>query len=428
MNKKLSFAASLFVLFMLLAGCTAPGFNGTTILSTVDIATPQPVAATQTDQPAPVQTETTAPAEEESGWVALVGEDGNVWMLDRADGNSIQITTDAVLMTAESTAEPVRYCCLDWSSDGQLLSYMREQSVVANGGYNYQYSFMIFDAASQTSRMILEGQPTVGYTWKPGTHLIAYGQPVDTRYWTSREAVPSEYAQGIWQVDADTGETDELVPAERGYTLVMPAWSGDGRYLAFEEIRLMEGRGEFAYFDAKTGQYNALEKKLGSYSWAPDGNRLAYDQIDYIPQGGERIWLNTPDGAQGSGFSPAFDDTWFAFAPAFSPDGSKVAYLVYQNDRIDQVDQVGQGSTVDPSIPAGQDNSNIFHLYVQNINSQEPRDYGAFEQVQKLRWTSDNRYVVFSTGPFDQKSVVEVNVESGDIRRLGLGSEAAPQP
>ncbi|MEM5773422.1 MAG: hypothetical protein AAGU05_00365, partial [Anaerolineaceae bacterium] len=310
-------AAGLLIAVLIFTGCTAPGFNGTGVLSTVEIATAQPISATLPAEPTQEFTAQASAQPETISSVAYIGEDGNVWLLDRAGGGAQQITTDAVLMTAGSTAEPIRYCCLGWSSDGLLLSYMREESVAVEGAYNYVYTFTVFDTAAHTGRAVLEGQPTVGYAWKPGSHLIAYGQPVDMRYWTSREAVPSQYAQGIWQLDAETGETVELAPAERGYTLVMPVWSGDGRYLAFEEIRLMEGRGDFAFFDLETGRYHALERVLGSYTWSPDGSRLAYDQIGYIPMGGERIWINTPDGGQESPFSPLFDEAWYAFAPSF---------------------------------------------------------------------------------------------------------------
>ena len=68
---------------------------------------------------------------------------------------------------------------------------------------------------------------------------------------TSLPAAKSDaaLATGISAIDLDTGETSLLVEPENGYTLILPTWSPDGRFISFDELIYMEGRGPFAYYD-----------------------------------------------------------------------------------------------------------------------------------------------------------------------------------
>ena len=93
--------------------------------------------------------------------------------------------------------------------------------------------------------------------WKPQTHIIAYGEMTDPNYFTGRGKVDASLAKGILGLDVDSGETLELVKPQ-GFSLVNPKWSADGRFLSFDEVYLMEGRGNFAYYDFEKGEYHWL--------------------------------------------------------------------------------------------------------------------------------------------------------------------------
>ena len=401
----------------LLSACTAPlvgitptpgdkSAEATPVIdnTATDIPTQEP---TPTPQVEATPTETQPPV---SGWVAFIGMDGNVELVERSSGETRQITSDAVPFTSDDSNIPVRYCCLQWSSDGNYLSYMREEVVpTENNAYDSNYTFLLYDLPVGSSRVIIPDQNVLGYEWQPGTHSIAYGLPVELDYWISRTSVRAESAHGIQLMDVDTGETHELVPPERGYTLGMPRWSPDGRFLSFDEIQYMEGRGIISYFDMMKNEYVSREDQiLGSYDWSPDGEQLAYDKIDYRAQGGERIWLSPRDDGQETAISPAYEPPAYAFSPAFSPDGEKIAFLVNHS---------------------GLDVENyVFNVMVMDATGSTPVDYGIFEQVWQLHWTSDGNFLIFSAGPTDQKLVIEVNLAENSYRQLAQGSEAMPQP
>jgi hypothetical protein len=79
---------------------------------------------------------------------------------------------------------------------------------------------------------------------------LAYIPELEGEYFTTRGDKPdSTYAKGIIGFEVDSGETVELVKPERGYALYGPVWSPDGRFLSFNELLYMEGRGPFAYYD-----------------------------------------------------------------------------------------------------------------------------------------------------------------------------------
>lgn len=402
------------LLVWFLTACAVPVGRATPTMENVN-TTPviEEIRTTTPPQtPTPLSQEENSPQETQlppSGWVAYIGYDGNVRLVERAGGEIKQITQDAVLLDPETETEPVRYCCLKWSADGNLLSYLREESIRIENAYKYDYNLLVYDILSGTQRTILPGQNVLGYDWQPGTHLIAYGMPVEQEYWISRDEVRAELAHGIQAVDVDTGEMFELVPPERGFTLGLPRWSSDGRFLSFDEIRQMEGRGLIAYYNLISQEYIAREEEtLGAYSWSPDGEWLAYDKIDYRAQGGERIWLSPRDGGKEMALSPEYNPPGYAFAPSFSPGGEEVAFMA--------------------NFSGLEANEFIFNLFVVEVDGGEPRDYGMHEQVWQLHWTSDGDYLIFSAGPFDQKVVIEVNLEDAIIRQLAQGSEAVPQP
>ena len=119
-----------------------------------------------------------------------------------------------------------------------------------------------------------------GFSWRPGTHIISYSLMTDPNYFTARGAVDESLAKGILGFDVDTMQAMELVPPQ-GYSLIWPHWSPDGRFVGFDEILYMEGRGNFAYYDFEDQEYISWKRPIGSYQWSQDGENLVYDYLTY---------------------------------------------------------------------------------------------------------------------------------------------------
>jgi hypothetical protein len=186
-------------------------------------------------------------------YLAYVGPDNNLWVLEADSQTPRQITFDA--NRTEGDGAEVEYLGPILSSDGTLLAYYMDVGTPSANGYEYTHGLWVANLITGEQRKIMDGR-FAGLAWKPGTHLLAYGHEVDTDYSNPRGEWDTDQAMGIHAIDLDSGEIHYLVAPERGYALASPNWSPDGRFLAFSESVSME-TGMFAYYDLENQEYVA---------------------------------------------------------------------------------------------------------------------------------------------------------------------------
>lgn len=332
---------------------------------------------------------------------AYLGADGNLWLADASGGPPRQITSDA--SPIEAGGNVLSYYFPKISSDGRYIAARRDAGVPVSGGIQYQFGLWVYDTETGESKAVYEDpdSPPAGFDWKPGTHLLAYGIGSDPNYFITRGGKPdASLTMGIYTVDPDGGDSSLLVAPENGYTLILPVWSHDGRFLSFDELVHMEGRGPFAYYDFEAQQYITWNEPLGNYDWSPDGSQLVYDRLSYSPNGSERIFMRPRlDGAEEQ-ISPELSQG-YAFYPVYSPDGLQVAYLT------------------NPGGPESFQHT----LFVQDLSTGESRELGSYESVWYLQWSSDGRALVFSAGPHESQQIYGYDLVNGTATVLAQGSE-----
>jgi len=341
-----------------------------------------------------------------SAVIAFIGADGNLWVIDSSSTTGRQVTQDATPITL-SSVEPgimVSYSSPQLSSDGMHIAIQREVGTPVETGLQYTYGLWVRDLATGEARQILE-QQTVGFAWQPESHLLAYSLAVDPNYFTTRgEAPDASLATGIWSIDLDTSTVtvSELVTPERGYALYSPVWSPDGRFLSFDELVYMEGRGPFAYYDFEAGQYVAWEEPLGIYAWSPDSSQIAYDNLIYTATGEERIFVTGLLRDREQQVSPDLPDG-YTYYPVFSPAGDQLAYLA----------------------AFGGPDSQKANLYIQDLAGGAPRVLGLYENVWDLNWMPGGQQIILSAGPYEARQIYLVNVADGTATLLALGNSPA---
>jgi Tol biopolymer transport system component len=333
--------------------------------------------------------------------VAYIGADGNLWVADASGGPPRQITSDAASM--EAGGDVVSYYFPKISFDGRYIAARRDAGVPIAEGVQYQFGLWVYDTETGESQPVYEDadSPPGGFDWKPGTHLLAYGVGSDPNYFTIRDGKPdATLATGINAFDLDTGESSLLVSPEKGYTLILPTWSPDGRYLSFDELIYMEGRGPFAYYDFDAQQYIAWDEPLGNYDWSPDGSQIVYDRLSYTATGTERIFTRPRlEGAEAQ-ISPD-PDLGYAFYPVYSPDGLQIAYLT----------NLGGPESVQHT------------LVVHDLSTGETRELGSYEWVWYLEWSSDGKALVFNAGPQESQQVYGYDLVHESATVLAEGSQ-----
>lgn len=347
-------------------------------------------------------TETNVPTAEPTAaplpqWVAFIGNDGNVRLVDRISGELRDVTSDAIIPAADAPDQTfIQYRDLTASSDGQFLAFRRDITRQVDMDYSYVYEVWLYLPASAESRLLMPNQATGGMDWKPGTHLLTYAVPPDPSYFATHQ-IDTSQSRGIWAIDVDNGENMELVQPERGFSIALPRWSPDGRYLSFEEIWNIEGSGYLAYYDFQTQEYKSFEQPIGAIDWSPDGQRLAFDGMTYMPSGNEQIFLRPLTGGEDIQVAPDYA-VGYTYAPRFSPSGGQIAYL-YHDDNID---------------------NRVATLQVQLFDGGEVRNLGDFETPLYLSWLPDESGVIIAVGPFGTRQIMEVSLD-GTVRILADG-------
>ena len=336
--------------------------------------------------------------------LAYLGPDGNLWAMEVNGVEAVtarQITTDGTPPYTDGAS--VTYFGPRLSSDGTLLAVRRDAGTPVESGMQFETGLWVANLTSGELTQVIEGTPA-GFDWKPGTHLLAYGDGVDEAYFTTRGQHDPNLANGIQGYDYDSGETVTLVEPERGYALYGPQWSPDGRFLAFTEVAYYEGSGLVAFYDFEAQEYFAWDEPLGNVDWSPDSAQLAYDRLTYAPNGEERIFLNSRTGGAERQVSSDYADAGYSFLPVFSPDGSQLAYF----------DSLGG--------PEGQ----FYTLMVQDLSGQaEARPLGEFEGVWDMAWSPDGSQLIFSAGPWDQQQIYAVDAADSSLTVLTAGSQPA---
>ncbi|MBI4657497.1 MAG: PD40 domain-containing protein [Verrucomicrobia bacterium] len=192
-----------------------------------------------------------------------------------------------------------------WAPDGKRIAFQSERSG--------NLDIYVMDAdGSHVRQLTTDANPDRMPAWSPDGKKIAFCRHVNGRN------------PEIFVMDAD-GSNPVNLTNDPGFD-ADPAWSPDGTKILFGAAR--KGSGGFRLFvmnaDGTNVQMLPAKSRGSPYvhpAWSPQGKQLAYTES--VEGGGLEIFVCNPDGSNERRLTSSGGLTTFA---AWSPDGKKIAF------------------------------------------------------------------------------------------------------
>ena len=306
-------------------------------------------------------------------------------------------------------------------------------------------------------------------------------------YTVSTPSSPSKRGETrIWMVSTG-GSGDPIAMTAEGYSASSPEWSPDGKYLSFMATRGDSAKSQVWVLDRRMGEGQELTKEkwgINGYAWSPDGTKLLLtirdpDPIDTLPEhkkpkstppweidrlqfkrdvvgyltGNRHTHLYVFDLATRKTTQITSGD-YDAGSPAWSPDGTKVAFVANRTENPDGNDNsdiwvvdaanTDKGATlVQVTTNQGSDGQPAWSpdgVWIAHVTSREPeiiwydvselalaRADGSGElrilsealdrNVRSPKYSKDGRYIFVGIEDSAEEHLGRVNVRNGRIDR-----------
>jgi TolB protein len=194
----------------------------------------------------------------------------------------------------------------------------------------------------------------------------------------------------IWGQRKKNGPHEKLYPISgAGSMLSSPAWSPDGKRLAFVQGD-RRGNADIMVLELATGRVRRLTDSNGintEPTWNPNGNQLAFTSDR---EGGPQVFLMQDDG---SNLRRLTGEGQYNASPAWSPNGAMVAYVSRFEGKFDLfVYKLGEGKA--------------YQITTGVSTSESPA------------WSPDERRLVFTSNRFGSSQLFTTDLSGRQIVRL----------
>jgi TolB protein len=137
-------------------------------------------------------------------------------------------------------------------------------------------------------------------------------------------------------MDADGSDVGQLTPDTEGRSLSQPTWSPDGRRIVYVDGQSISSAVQSRYgnlvliTDDGSGRRRITTGPDADPDWSPDGRDVVFVHGENLPtpEANDDIWVLDLETGAKRRLTDTPPDTYEA-APAWSPDGSRIAFVRY---------------------------------------------------------------------------------------------------
>jgi TolB protein len=248
--------------------------------------------------------------ERKSGLISYIGVDGNMYVSDQGGGKLKQLTEDAVI--PENQGDPVLYYQYPtWSRDGSQLAFMG----ISSDGEQAKSKLMVakMDDDSVKEVYTSESEHPIYLNWSPDNATLSF---ISTTVSGQNMILQSVSSEGGERTVLDTGSPYYW------------SWAPDGRVMIVHTGGAAASTPEHLAFlsvnpETTTVTEYGLDSTPASFqapAWSPDGSRIA---LARLAEDKNEIIVTDAAGENPQTIGTFTEKTAFAW----SPDGTRFAYI-----------------------------------------------------------------------------------------------------
>jgi copper transport protein len=257
--------------------------------------------------------------------------------------------------------------------------------------------------------------------WSPDGRQIAFSY-----YRLPDEgAIPVPDGTDLYMMNADGSSMRPLLLHEAsGAALQYPAWAADGSSIYLSHAAPGGVAQSIDRVMLQSGKRNTVVSNAAYPALSADGRWLAYVRYATPPERGESLWLSRPDGGQGKEIiGPSVFAKYFGLR--FSPDGRQLVFAAVgqpQGARRSSLERLRTLLGRAFSVHSAHANGDLWDLWVVDVDGRNLKPLTALgEDMPVAAWSPDGKHIAFLGGGSANSAEAGVTIvgpERKDLRRL----------